>query len=111
MKTGTQWSVWLATQIIFWTMLAWGFFGGSHGAVLVACFFAWVAAILSLCFLSAEFRSEYLDKARAVPPWLVIGLDLAAVIVFVFHGYVVTGAAFLLQVLLYASVIGERDAS
>lgn len=111
MKTGTQWSVWLITQAIFWIMLVWGFFGGSHGAVLVACFIAWVCAILSLAFCSEKFRRDYVRKVRAVPAWLVIAVDLAAVIIFVFHGYIVTGAAFMLQVLLFASVVGERDAS
>lgn len=102
-----------ALNSVFAACLWFGVLGESGGAENVALFIAWTISFFSLFTLSDKMVTPFLEKGlpRSVPQWFDAGFDIAVVLVFVWDGRVITGAAYLLHLILFTAFSAKVDAA
>jgi hypothetical protein len=94
---------WAVTNGLFLAVVYFGIVEGVQGARNVAVFFAWFAFAISLLGLSKEVRSDAFKRGPSVPLGVSAAVDFVALGIFLWHGWFVTGSAWLIHALLMYS--------
>lgn len=84
-----------------------GLFMGVNGALNVGLFIVWSAFVLSLFCLSTTMQKSMAEKERPFPGWFSVSVDIAALAMLAWSGYMLSSAAWLAAMIL---VHGARSA-
>lgn len=100
---------WVLVNGAFAACLYFGYIEGVEGALRVAFFLAWFAIICSLPTASEEVRKKMRENGRTIPAWVSVPFDIAVTVVFVWFGAWVTGAFYVLHILLLHAAWNSKE--
>jgi ABC-type sugar transport system permease subunit len=86
-----------------------GLYEGNQGAENLAIFYIWVIFVLSL-FLFNEKAIKALKEKKlkpSVPKWLDATFDFSLLAAIIYSGWVISGIAYLIQLLIMQNVYDE----
>ena len=71
--------------------------GGVEGAQNILLVLVWLLLLITPLMWTADLQKTLAERGRAVPAWLDGIFDLALVAVLLWHGWMLTGVAYLLH--------------
>jgi len=96
---------------LFYVALYFGIFEETPGAANIAVFYAWFTFIAWLfTYFAVTCKNEDLkrklsDLERAFPSWVIVGVDIIAVLVMIWDGWIITSTAYILGMFAEYSVV------
>jgi len=91
---------WLLINAIFAGTIYMGFVENHQGAYNIAMFFTWLTIVISFFMLSDPVMEKLKENGRSMPAWINVTCDVGVTIALVWFGAWITGAFYLLSVVI-----------